>query len=120
MTYSLPVTSISYKQLEEIQKRARRASLGKMGYNQQFPLAVVYDPKSVGALDLVDLTMEQGIRVVESFLYHKFATDGVSRLMDISLRYSQMEAGRPGGRAAGRNPCSRDRISQYRISPTHG
>ena len=92
MTYSLPVTSLLYNQVEKIQKRAQCASLGKMGYNQNFPLAVVYGPKSVGPLDLVDLTMEQGIRAVASFLYHKFATDGVSRLMDISLCYSQMEA----------------------------
>jgi Reverse transcriptase (RNA-dependent DNA polymerase) len=95
MTYSLPVTGMNTKQLETIQKKARWASLGKMGYNQNFPRAVVYGPIEKGGLNMVDLTIEQGVRAIENFLYHKYANDEVSKLMDISLHYSQLESGRP-------------------------
>ena len=42
---------------------------------------------------MVDLTMEQGTRAVEHFLYHKYTNDEVSRLMNLSLRISQLESG---------------------------
>lgn len=45
---------------------------------------------------MVDLKIELGTRAVESILlYHKYAADGVLKLMDMSLsRFSQLEAGR--------------------------
>ena len=75
-------------------KNARRASLAKMGFNQNFPKASVHSPKERGALSsMVDLTVEQGIRAVEGFLYHKYADNEVAKLMDISLRIAQLESG---------------------------
>ena len=52
MTYSLPVTSMTQYQLEGIQKKARKASLGKMaGFSQNFPKEeVVYGPITTGGL----------------------------------------------------------------------
>ena len=44
---SLPITSL----VEDIQKEAQRASLGQMGFNQNFSLPVVVDaPKAKGGL----------------------------------------------------------------------
>ena len=61
MRYSLPVTSMTQYKLEGIQKKARKASLGKMaGFSQNFPKAVVYGPLTTGGLKMVDLTTEQG------------------------------------------------------------
>ena len=71
MTYSLPVTGMTTKQLENIQKKVRRASLRNVGFNQNFPLAVVYGSNLTGGIEMVDLTMEKGTRAVEHFLYHK-------------------------------------------------
>jgi hypothetical protein len=65
MTDSLPVTVIATRQLENIQKEARKASLGKMGFNQNFPLAVVYRSKQTGGIEMVDLTMNKEARTVE-------------------------------------------------------
>ena len=67
MTYSLPGTSMSLEELENIQRKARRASLGKLGFNQNFPKAVVYGPSATGGLKMVDLAIEQGIRATENF-----------------------------------------------------
>jgi len=95
MTYSMPITGLSREQLEKAQKKARQASLGKMGFNQKFPMATVCGPKDRVCLSMVDLTREQGIRAVASFLYHKYdAEDKVGKLMDISVRISQLESGR--------------------------
>ena len=95
MTYSLPVTSMTQYKLEGIQKKARKASLGKMaGFSQNFPKAVVYGPLTTGGLKMVELTIEQGICLTENFLYHKYAQDEVAKLMDISLRISQLDSGR--------------------------
>jgi len=90
---SLPVTGMTTQQLENIQKTARKGSLGKMRFNQEFPLVVVYGTKLTGGIEMVYLTMEQGTRAVEHFLYHKYTNDEVSRLMDLSLRISQLESG---------------------------
>jgi len=50
-------------------KKARRANLAKMGFNQNLPKASVDGPKERGALSMVDLTVEQGICAVDGFLY---------------------------------------------------
>ena len=92
MTDSLPVTVIATRQLENIQKEARRASLGKMGFNQNFPMAVVYRSKQTGEIEIVDLTMKKEARAVEQLLYHKYANDKTSQLMEISLRIPQLES----------------------------
>ena len=95
MMYSIPVMSMTQTQLEGIQNKERRASLGKMGFSQNFPKAVVYGPLTTGGLKMVDLTIEQqGIQATENFLYHKYAQDEVAKLMDISLRISQLDSGR--------------------------
>ena len=94
MMYSIPVMSMTQTQLEGIQNKERRASLGKMGFSQNFPKAVVYGPLTTGGLKMVDLTSEQGICLTENFLYHKYAQDEVEKLMDMSLRISQLESGR--------------------------
>ena len=66
-----------------------------MGFSQNFPKAVVYGgPITSGGLKMVDLTIEQGIRARENFLYHKYAQDEVAKLMDISQRIIQLESGR--------------------------
>ena len=51
MAYSLPITGMNAKQLETIQRKARRASLGKMVFNQNFPQVVLHGPSTVGALN---------------------------------------------------------------------
>ena len=87
MSYTLPITGMNAKKLETIQRKARRASLGKMGFNQNFLRAVFMVPQQwLGALNLVDLTIEQGIRAMDSYLFHQYAQDQISKLMDISLR----------------------------------
>ena len=43
---------------------------------------------------MVDLTIEQGMRAAENFLFHKYANDEVAKMMDISLRMSHLESGR--------------------------
>ena len=43
---------------------------------------------------MADLTIEQGLRATEYILYHKYEQDEVAKLMDISLRISQLESGR--------------------------
>ena len=91
--FATHLTGMMGKQLEGIQKNTRRASLAKMGFNQNFPKASVYGPMERGALSMVDLTVEQGTRAVEGFLYHKYADDEVAKLMDISLRITKLESG---------------------------
>ena len=93
-TYSLPITCISLKSLESIQKCARQASLSKMGYSQHLPKAVVHGPLSCGGLNMGNLMYEQGIWGLANLQQHWDAQDSISNMIRISIRASQLESGR--------------------------
>ena len=71
-------------------------SLGKMGYNQHFPKAVVNGPflLSCGGLNMVNLLIENGISGRANLCqHHLYAQDSISKMIRLSIRASQLESG---------------------------
>jgi hypothetical protein len=61
MTYSLPVTTIDVKTLNQIQRRAIQAILNKLGVSKAFPQRVAFGPKDLCGMALLDMSVEQGV-----------------------------------------------------------
>ena len=73
VTYSLNTTTMTQREMMQIQLQATAASLQKIGVNKNFPRAVVFGPTSMGGLEFRDLYVEQGagrILLLLSHLYH--------------------------------------------------
>ena len=69
-------------------------SLFKMGFHKNYPKAVVYGPVFKGGLNMVDLTIEDGVRGITHFLHHMYSKDSIAKLIHISLQIMQLEADR--------------------------
>jgi hypothetical protein len=52
MSYSLPSSSFTRRELATVQRRPVRALLSAMGFNRNMPLQVVFGPTSIGGLGL--------------------------------------------------------------------
>jgi hypothetical protein len=94
MTYSLPVTTIGVKTLNQIQWRAIQAIvLHKLGVSKAFPRRVAFGPKDLCGLALLDMSVEQGVRGIQHFTNHLFLRDSVGNLILLALRSLQIESG---------------------------
>lgn len=91
--YSLPVTSMLAPDLHRVQSLMTATILNKLGYNSHYPHAVAFAPKHVFGLGLIDLRIEQGLTHVQAMLDYVGTDHKVGRVMLISLRHLQLEAG---------------------------
>ena len=91
--YSLPVTSMTTTELHRVQSLMTAVTLNKLGYNRHFPHAVAFAPATVFGVGLVDLRIEQGLSQVQSLLNYIGTNHNVGRVMLISIRHLQVEAG---------------------------
>jgi hypothetical protein len=58
--YSLASTCFKRPQLEKVQGAPISTLLSKMGYNRNIPRAIVFGPKLMGGLGMLELFVEQG------------------------------------------------------------
>jgi hypothetical protein len=70
MSYSLPSTSFTRRELATIQRRPIRAILPAISFNRNMPLEVVFGPASIGGLGLRHLYVEQGCQKTSALLEH--------------------------------------------------
>jgi hypothetical protein len=91
--YSLPVTSMSDDALHKIQSKMTASILNSLGYNQHYPHAVAFAPQHVFGCGLWDLKIEQGLAQLQSFLDYVGTEHKVGKVILISLRHLQIEAG---------------------------
>ena len=91
--YLLPVTSMLAPDLHRIQSLMTATILNKLGYNRRYPHAVAFAPKHVFGVGLTDLRIEQGLAHVQALLDYIGTDHKVGRVMLISLRHLQLEAG---------------------------
>ncbi len=91
--YSLGMTTMSPSQLSKIQQTATQSFLAKMGLNRNYPLAVTFGPIEYGGLALPDLSVEQGIQQLQTFMLHMLHQTGPGKLITICLQTLQVEAG---------------------------
>ena len=91
--HSLPVVSLTSTELHRVQSLMTATILNKLGYNRHFSHAVAFAPKGVFGVGLVDLRLEQGLCHIQSLLDYVGTDHKVGRVMVISLRHLQIEAG---------------------------
>jgi hypothetical protein len=93
MTYSLPVSHHSPKQLKKLQSKATWATLMKLGFDRNTAHRVVYGPSRYGGLGFRHLAVEQGIAQVELFIRHMQAGSTQGKLLRITLSWWQLVMG---------------------------
>ena len=93
ITYSLPATSLTYKQLDKIQRKATTTFLNRMGFNQHFPRAVSYAPKWFGGLGMRHLYCEQGICKLQRLIAHLRIDSDLGKLLRLNINWLQHLSG---------------------------
>ena len=92
-TYPLPVTTFLTSELAEMQKKCVHAMLPKMGLNRHTPRTVIYGPKQLGGLQLLDLRVEQPTLHLEATIGHLRRGQKIGKTLTIALRNLQIEVG---------------------------
>jgi hypothetical protein len=91
--YSLPVTSLTLKELHRVQSLMTAVILNRLGYNRNFPHDVAFAATHVFGVGLMDLRIEHGLSQLQSLLDYVGTDQKVGNVIQISLRHLQIEAG---------------------------
>ena len=91
--YCLPITSFSRTQCQKIHAKILKSILTKLHFNRNLPRAIVHGPKCRGGLGLTELYDIQGSMQICEVLYHLRKNDNIGTLIQISMRYLQLESG---------------------------
>ena len=91
--YSLSATSMTAAELHRVQSLMTATILNKLGYNRHYPQSVAFAPLHQFGVGLVDLRIEQGLSQAQSLLDYIGTDHKIGRVMLISLRHLQVEAG---------------------------
>jgi hypothetical protein len=94
MKYSLPLTTLSRKQVDQIQPRPTKAILSSLGINRMFQRAVAFGPPQYGGLGLQHLLTKHGtlqVALIIGHLQEPFIDNGKISLNN--LDYAQITAG---------------------------
>jgi hypothetical protein len=91
--YSLPVTSMTMVELQQVQTLMNRVILNKLGFNRNYPRAVAFAPLYEFGVGLRNLQLEQGLAQIQALLNYIGTDHKVGKVMLISYRTLQVEAG---------------------------
>jgi hypothetical protein len=80
-------------ELHKVQSKMTASILNKLGLNRHYPHAVAFAPQKVFGCGLLNLQVEQGLTHIQSLLDYVGTDHKVGRVMLISLRHLQVEAG---------------------------
>jgi hypothetical protein len=68
--YPLSCSSMTYKQLDQVQRKAMTIIVAKCGYNRNTKREILYGPLCYGGANFRHLYVQQGVNQVTSFLEH--------------------------------------------------
>ncbi len=91
--YSLAVTTIDPATLEDIKLSATGSFLTKIGYDCNFPCAVMYTPVAMGGFALFSLSTKQGVAQILSLLKHVYKDTMQGKMLVVALEFLQLEGG---------------------------
>ena len=91
--YSLPATSFSVKQCEEIIRPIKHFVLPKLGLSKKFPHAILYSPLKYGGRNFPNIYWEQGILHIDTLLSHASALTITGKLILSEIENLQLEVG---------------------------
>ncbi len=93
ITYPFPATVLPLPIMEKAQLMTTPLILSKMGYNRNMPKAVVYAPSTHGGLGFKHLHTKQGLQKVLQLLKHLQTRTTLGKLLDITIKVYQIQAG---------------------------
>jgi hypothetical protein len=93
MTYVLPSVAADEENFASVQASMMSIALQKLGASKTTPTAIRHGPSAFGGLNLVDLRTENGISQIRFLRHAIYAGSEAGKLILISLKYSQIEAG---------------------------
>ena len=91
--YSLPVTSMTPRDLHRAQSLMTASILNKLGYNRHYPHAVAFAAQKIFGCGLIDLQIEHGLCQLQAYLDYVGTEHKAGHVILISLRHLQAEAG---------------------------
>jgi hypothetical protein len=93
LTFGFSSTTLTFNQLDSIQKPMMNAILPKMGYSSKTTRDVVFGPSRYLGIGLIHLGYEQGIQQCILLLKHLHANQKLRQLRCIGLAWFQLHAG---------------------------
>lgn len=93
VSYVLPQSSFTKKQLDKAQKTSMRQIFAKCRYNRNSRLEVLYGPTYLGGAGFIPWLTLQGEGQVMNFLQHWRGNSKTTSLLRISLSWAQYQAG---------------------------
>lgn len=94
MTYSLPAVNISEKVLDKIQAKALESFIPALGFNCNFPRAVLLGPKAFGGEGIPHLHTESNIQKIEILMANIRGQTELGTLFLINLSWIHLLVGR--------------------------
>jgi hypothetical protein len=91
--YSFPVVPLSFEAAKLLQTPMTKVLLNEISFNRNFSRAVAYGPLAFGGLAILTVYVEQGIAKVALIMRHMSSESELGKLITISLRAAQLEAG---------------------------
>ena len=93
MGYVLPSLAIDEESLNQVQLKILATLLQKLGFSSKTPVPLRHGPIDMGGLGLTDLRTEMGVAQLKLLRNAIFNKSEVGKMMIISIKYSQIEAG---------------------------
>ena len=93
MSYVLPCIAADEEELHIVQTKLLSVALQKMGLSSKTPVPLRHGPIDMGGMGLIDLRTEMGVLQLKTIRNAIYANSEVGKLIIISIKYSQIEAG---------------------------
>ena len=90
VTYPLASSSMTEKQLTEVQKTAMSIIVARCGFNRNTKKEILYGPKALGGAEFRHLYVEQGICQVTAFIRHWRSRSTIGIMLRIAVAWIQL------------------------------
>ena len=92
--YPLACSSLTYAQLDRVQRTAMRIIVARCGFNRNTKREIIYGPMAYGGANFRYLYMHQGVGQITTFIKHWRQPDTISgKLLRCTMAWTQMTAG---------------------------
>jgi exonuclease III len=91
--YPLSCSSMTYAQLDRVQRKAMQIIIAKCGYNRHTKREIIFGPLEFGGASFRHLYLQQGVGQVTSFLRHWRNNSVAGQLMRCALSWTHMTSG---------------------------
>jgi exonuclease III len=91
--YPLPCSSMTFAQLDRVQRKAMQIIFAKCGYNRHTKREILFGPLEFGGASFRHLYLQQGVGQVTMFLRHWRSNSDTGKLLRCALALTHMTAG---------------------------